>query len=531
MPLMKTHAGLVCLTLLVLVNGPARSADDSAASSNAQQTSREWAEIRAVDAATGAGVPLVEFETVNGLIFVTDNAGRVAFHEPGLMGREIFLTVRSHGYEHDKDVFGFPGAKVTPQPDKPIEIKVHRKIVAERLCRLTGEGLYRDSLLLGQKVPFSTSPARGMVVGQDSIQAAIYRDKLYCLWGDTARMEYPLGLFRTAGATIPWSTSNEKAIDPSHGLPYDYLTDPKSGFARAMIPLADRPEGVIWIDGLFVVPDENNVERMACHFSRRKGLVDELEHGIAIYNDAHGIFEPAQQLALDEHWRQPSTHPIVYTDNGRKYLLFGSPNPNVRVPATLSAVLDPNQYEALTCLKDESIGKSNELDLAADGRPNWRWQKTMHPVESKQERRWVKDGKLKPEFTRFLPADATSPADRIVLHSGTVRWNEFRQRWVLIACQIEGMPSHLGEVWYAQSNDPTGPFTTAVKIVTHDRQTFYNVCQHAFLDRDSGRTIHFEGTYTNDFSGNPYKTPRYNYNQVLYRLDLAADALTKAHVD
>jgi hypothetical protein len=38
---------------------------------------------------------------------------------------------------------------------------------------------------------------------------------------------------------------------------------------------------------------------------------------------------------------------------------------------------------------------------------------------------------------------------------------------------------------------------------------------------DGGRTIHFEGTYTNDFSGNPYKTPRYNYNQVLYRLDLA----------
>ena len=46
------------------------------------------------------------------------------------------------------------------------------------------------------------------------------------------------------------------------------------------------------------------------------------------------------------------------------------------------------------------------------------------------------------------------------------------------------------------------------------------VCHHAFLDRDGGRVIHFEGTYTNDFKGNPWKTPRYNYNQVLYRLDL-----------
>jgi len=52
-------------------------------------------------------VPLVELETVNGFKFVTDNAGRVAFHEPGLMGREIFFTVRSHGYEASKDGFGF----------------------------------------------------------------------------------------------------------------------------------------------------------------------------------------------------------------------------------------------------------------------------------------------------------------------------------------------------------------------------------------------------------------------------------------
>ena len=72
---------------------------------------------------------------------------------------------------------------------------------------------------------------------------------------------------------------------------------------------------------------------------------------------------------------------------------------------------------------------------------------------------------------------------------------------------------------------PVWPFSTAVKIATHDRQTFYNVGHHAFLDRDGGKTIHFEGTYTNDFSGNPEKTPRYNYNQVLYRLDLGSEAV------
>ena len=91
-----------------------------------------------------------------------------------------------------------------------------------------------------------------------------------------------------------------------------------------------------------------------------------------------------------------------------------------------------------------------------------------------------------------------------------------------------GGTSHLGEVWYAEADAPTGPFPVAVKIVTHDRYSFYNVCHHDFLDRDGGRTIHFEGTFTRDFSGNPRPVPRADYNQVLYRLDLDAEALAPA---
>src|SRR5262249_54231361 len=76
---------------------------------------RPWAEIRVVDAETGRGIPLVELETVNHLKFVTDSAGRVAFQEPGLMGREMFFSVRSHGYEAKKDGFGYAGVKLTPR--------------------------------------------------------------------------------------------------------------------------------------------------------------------------------------------------------------------------------------------------------------------------------------------------------------------------------------------------------------------------------------------------------------------------------
>lgn len=486
-----------------------------------------WAEIRVVDAVTGRGVPLVELETVNGLKFVTDNAGRVAFHEPGLMGREIFFSVRSHGYEVSKDGFGIAGARITPQADKPAEIKITRRTVAERLCRLTGEGLYRDSLLLGYKPPLAESPNPGRVAGQDSIQAAVYRGKVYWFWGDTQRMEYPLGLFRMAGATTPVP---DPKSDLTGGIAFDYFTDKKTGFARAMMPLPERPEGVVWVSAVFVVPDEKGTDKLVGHYSRRKGLQGEYEQGIAVFDDDKAVFESVKQLPLTETWRRPNGHPIIYEDGGTKWLLFGSPNPNVRVPATLKDVLDPTKYEAFTCDKAARDDKASEPDVGSDGKPAWRWQKELSPIDSKTEHQWVKDKKVKPEHARFCPADASSPDDRVVLHSGSVRWNEYRKRWVLMAGQIGGKSSFLGEVWYAEAAHPTGPFSAAVKVLTHDRQTFYNVCHHSFLDRDKGRTIHFEGTYTNDFSGNLEKTPRYNYNQVLYRLDLDSPALRTARV-
>ena len=70
---------------------------------------------------------------------------------------------------------------------------------------------------------------------------------------------------------------------------------------------------------------------------------------------------------------------------------------------------------------------------------------------------------------------------------------------MLIAVQQFGKPSFLGEVWYAESESPTGPWKRAVKIVTHNRYSFYNPAQHAFFDEDGGRTIYLEGTYSHTF--------------------------------
>lgn len=520
--------GLLLVTLAVV----AASASEGRPTAAAAEAT-PWAAIRVVDRATGRGVPIVELTTVNGLGFVTDDAGFVAFQEPGLMGRPVFFGVRGHGYELPADGFGVRGTRVVPRAGETITIEVERRNVAERLCRLTGEGRLRDSVLLGLAT-LPDPPLPGGVAGQDSVQAVRYGDRIAWFWGDTSRMSYPLGLFRTCGATTPLPDPRDPASDPASGIPYDYRIGPPSdaepaGFVRPMMPLPERPQGVVWIDGVCVVPDAKGRERMLAHYTRREGLEGEFEQGIAAWDDATESFVVARQLSLDEPWRRPSTHPLRYEDRGpdgeaRAWLLFGAPTPNVRVPATFEAVLDPDRYEAFSCLDDEG-----RPILDASGSPRWRWQRDLPPTGSADERRLVDEGLLAAEHCRFLPAAAGADGVRVRLHSGTVRWNEHRDRWILVAGEIGGS-SHLGEVWYAEADSPTGPFTVAVKIVTHDRYSFYNVCHHEFLDRDGGRTIHFEGTFSREFSGNPRAVPRADYNQVLHRLDLDAEALAPARL-
>ena len=109
-------------------------------------------------------------------------------------------------------------------------------------------------------------------------------------------------------------------------------------------------------------------------------------------------------------------------------------------------------------------------------------------------------------------------------HRGSVRWNAYRGRWIMIFCQFWGT-SALGEIWYAEADAPEGPWRTARKIVTHDTYSFYNPVHHPFFDQQGGRIIYFEGTYTQAFSGATVPTPRYDYNQIMYRLDLSAPRL------
>ena len=57
------------------------------------------------------------------------------------------------------------------------------------------------------------------------------------------------------------------------------------------------------------------------------------------------------------------------------------------------------------------------------------------------------------------------------------------------------------------------------------------LAQTAKLPRTSWGDPNIEGTYTNTFSGNPCQTPRYEYNQIMYRVDLSDERLKEAQTE
>ena len=454
-------------------------------------------ELRFVDSNTGRGIPLVEAWTVNSIPYVSDSHGRIAFDEPGLLGQRVFLKLRSHGYQAPKDGLGMIGGRVETSPGGRAEFKLKRLNIAERLYRITGQGIYADSVRLGRAAPIAEPTLNGRVVGQDSTQATVYRGRIRWFWGDTSRASYPLGHFQTAGATsLPLGAGG---LEPSLGVNLDYFTNPE-GFSRPMAPMKEG--GLVWIDGVCVVPDRNGGELMIAHFSRRKSLAVEHEHGLLRYDDARDIFVRAATWKPENKHLHPRGQATRHGD----YIYFANPFATVRAPATAAGILDPNAYEALTLVTNQNT------------RPLYAWRKGAKPVDQKSEAARIKRNASEQPPPLLQLHDART-GDPILAHAGSIRWNPHRERWILIAVQQFGS-SFLGEVWYAEAPEIIGPWGPAVKILTHDKYSFYNPVHHAFFDQDHGRSIYFEGTYTKMFSGNETATPRYDYNQIMYRLDL-----------
>ena len=454
--------------------------------------------IHVVDETTGAGVPLVELRMVHGMSWFSDNQGWICFHEPGLMDRDVAWLVSEPGIDFPKDGFGYACFRARSAPGKVATLRVRRTDIATRIGRLTGQGLYRDSELLGKPVPVPNGSPVGLL-GQDSVQAVEYQNKLFWLWGDTSIARYPLGNFHT---TCAWSARD---ADPEKGVRYEYFTAPDSPQTlRAMLPM--KEPGAVWMFGLLVQHDAQGGERLFAGYSRQQGLVPADEKGIAEYVPEKGRFVVVSGREKSEAWRMPMGHAVKVATSAGDHWYFSTPFAHVRVRADVADLLRADAYEMLRF--DSRSAK-------------WMWQREAPPTTAAEEKILL-EKKLMPAAMARSQLRERDTGRVIRVHGASIQWNAWRKRFVMIAVQAgeKSDPSPLGEVWYAESDAIDGPWTTAVKVATHPAYSFYNPIHHKFFDREGGRIIYFEGTYTKEFSGQSQATPRYDYNQLLYRLDL-----------
>ena len=242
-------------------------------------------------------------------------------------------------------------------------------------------------------------------------------------------------------------------------------------------------DGPTWVFGYANLPDTSGQPKLVGSYTKIRGQLETYEAGLCVWDDAKSQFDRHRVLwkRSDEKSKPPEVpggHAAFWKDeNGRDWVLFGNPLPKLRCTATFEAWEDPNQWEI-----------------------------------------------LKPQ-TEFVSASDGTP---VIPHTGSIAWNDYRQRWVTVFMENFGKPSTFGELWYAESKSPLGPWGSAVKIVSHENYTFYNPQLHADFTPKGSPILIFEGTYTQMFADKPQPTPRYEYNQILYRLDLDDPALAPA---
>ena len=422
--------------------------------------------IQVVDDQNGWPVPLVELSTTHHQRFVSDNEGFIAIDSPELMNRDVWFHVIGHGYSVPQDGFGYRGVRLHPRPGASHELKVHRELPGKRLGRLTGGGIFAESQKLGLH---SDWPESG-VFGCDSVQSVTYRGRRFWAWGDTTLASYPLGRFHATGATTDVQPLLQ--LQPPIALRFEYYTDENS-VPRNIAKMPGR--GPTWLTGMAVIPDYQGRERLVATYTKIEPPLREYELGLCIWDDATESFTHyrtiwSEKSSPSDRPEVPRGHSSFWTDaDGVRWLLFGDPFPTLKCRASLDAWSDPGSWQSLV-----------------------------------------------PQST--VPTRAGNKSIRP--HRGSIAPDARRNVWVAIFTELDGESSYIGDLWYAEAASPSGPWEHAVQVVRHDKYSFYNPMIHEPLARGDDGILLFEATYTHTFSKTSQPTPRHDYNQILYRIDL-----------
>jgi hypothetical protein len=548
--------------------------------------------IECVDSATGRGVPLVQLTTSGYISYYSDSAGVVAFDESGLLGASVFFMVRADGYVNaDQMTCGYqracaqPGVLLRTRPGGKATITLTRTQPAERLYRLTGGGLYRDTVLVGDTPPVEEPLLSSAgVLGQDSLMAVAYKNQTRLFFGDTECPQGPrnsdcqnYGKF-TTGATaalgVPGSqapslkyyTSTE-ATDPggmaATGRPNATEIaewNPESfPHPRAMLAGPGRPirnyEDNTWVGSLTVIREVTEERMYLTYVCPNTQL-----QGLALWDDGDEVFKPVSgEKGYDMRYSGAQWVQLLKPGAEEQgYAYYASAFASVRVRATFNAIEDPAAYEVFT-----PCGPQGACNTTM-GEDSWEWHRGslgkpgagaagrqyVH-FGPQDEAKAIKAGWLPHAAARMQTVDRATGKPLVGLSRGSVNWNAHRNAYVLIADQSStshqagnaGSPSKYGELFYCEAPTITGPWRECDRIITHNvtGASCYNPMQLPWLDEGQGKVIYLACTWTSMSSGIDGPTdrvcdydmyggqhcavavPRYEYNNLVFRLDVDRD--------
>ena len=509
--------------------------------------------IQVVDQETGRGVPLVLITTQDWVVWWTDSNGIATISESDLQpdpstGRsgDLWIYVSTWGYTdpaNDPDA-EFPGHGITVTPGSSARIELQRDILAERLYRFTGMGVFQDSLLAGIETPLADVTHAANVAGQDSTQVAVYKERAMYIFGDTLLRFDPFGVFSSTGA------STTLDVNASSFLELEYFSSDNGTSPAQMVPVDDW---FTWVQAFATLNPGTESESLLGFWATHDGdSMDTTAYGSMAWDEEAGYFQLLLNFtasAQTQYCTNPNcsyvlwegAHSLVATASGEPcnasdpgaFVYLACPTPLVRFPARAEAFQSFDLWESYTPLKEgETLAQTDpQLERDTDtGDLVYGWKLGTGALGPDDETSFIDRGLMTRAESMFWDAtvDAKTGAT-LTLSGGDIQWSDHRQRWVYISQRNDDWE---GEVWYAEAATLVGPYDRAVKVISHDDDddtcehdlgsyTFYNVVQLPFAAE--GSAIYVSGTFdaaTDMENSARANVPRYDYNNILYRLDL-----------
>ena len=232
------------------------------------------------------------------------------------------------------------------------------------------------------------------------------------------------------------------ASSPRSASILSYFVDDQ-GFARPTAPMPG--DGPTWISGLTVLKDAAARERMFAFYAKIRKMLEVYERGLAEFNPETKRFEKVVQFPdADNLCRRVSRRSSVSSSRtmGSNYVYYA-----IRIPLLPHAGRPgtPQGAHGVRGLHLPGTGhaasRSSRSTAVAEGRLHYGWKTNTQLVRQDQQTKLIASRRIKPRRSRCSICATSTRARRCMAHGGSVYWNAYRKRWVMITVESFGSTS------------------------------------------------------------------------------------------